>query len=191
LVINTNLLSAAQAPKSLRELTNSVWRGKVALAYPLFGTTATHFLALRQRWGESVWENYCRALRANDALLVDGNSVVVKLVGRGEALVGLTDSDDIFSGQREGLPIVAVDLGSDGLFIANTVCVIRNMPHPEQAEKLLAFLTHPETAKKLVQVGALLGVEKSETNAPMEPDWNGILQQMEPALNRLKEIFLR
>jgi iron(III) transport system substrate-binding protein len=47
LVINTNRLSPAAAPKSLVELTNQAWRGKVALAYPLFGTTGTHFLALR------------------------------------------------------------------------------------------------------------------------------------------------
>jgi iron(III) transport system substrate-binding protein len=191
LVINTNLISSTQIPKSLHELTNSVWRGKVALAYPLFGTTATHFLVLRQRWGESAWENFCRALHKNEALLVDGNSVVVKLVGKGEALIGLTDSDDILAGQREGLPIATIDIGSDGLFIANTVCVIRGAPHPEQAQKLLAFLTRRETAEKLVRAGALFGAEKPQTNSPAEPDWNGILQQMEPAIDQLREIFLR
>src|SRR5436190_3535728 len=46
IVINTHLVSAA--PKSLIDLTNITCNGKVALAYPLFGTTATHFLALRQ-----------------------------------------------------------------------------------------------------------------------------------------------
>jgi iron(III) transport system substrate-binding protein len=48
IVINTNRLSLASAPRSLLELTNETWRGKVALAYPQFGTTATHFHALRQ-----------------------------------------------------------------------------------------------------------------------------------------------
>jgi iron(III) transport system substrate-binding protein len=42
LVVNTNLLTAASAPRAFSELTNLTWRGKVALAYPLFGTTATH-----------------------------------------------------------------------------------------------------------------------------------------------------
>src|ERR1019366_6141027 len=54
IVINTNKVSLAEAPRTLAELTNAVWRGKVALAYPMFGTTATHFLALRQRWGDAA-----------------------------------------------------------------------------------------------------------------------------------------
>src|SRR2546427_4417051 len=61
IVINTNLLALPAAPRSLMELTNGAWRGKIALAYPLFGTTATHFLALRQLWGEAKWLAWCRA----------------------------------------------------------------------------------------------------------------------------------
>ena len=68
-------------------------------------------VCLRQRWGEANWLAWCRALVANEAKLVDGNSVVVKLVGRGEAAIGLTDSDDILAGQREGLPVAALDVG--------------------------------------------------------------------------------
>src|SRR5580704_13144111 len=37
LVINTNLLPVANAPRTFSDATNSLWRGKVALAYPLFG----------------------------------------------------------------------------------------------------------------------------------------------------------
>src|SRR6266567_1928404 len=107
IVINTNQLSLAAGPRSLRDLTNQTWRGRIALAYPLFGTTATHLLALRQHWGDTAWQTWCRALQANKPFLVDGNSVVVRFVARGEAAVGLTDSDDIAAEQREGAPVVA------------------------------------------------------------------------------------
>src|SRR5262245_23204005 len=100
LVMNTNRLSAATAPRSLLQLTNETWRGKVALAFPQFGTTGAYFCALRQHWGDVAWESWCRALAANKPLLVDGNSVVVKLVVQGEAWVGMTDSDDIADAQR-------------------------------------------------------------------------------------------
>src|SRR5437867_7421835 len=82
-VINTNKLSIAEAPHSLLELTNPIWRGQIAFAYPLFGTTSTHFQTLRQHWGIAAWENWCRALQANQPFLVDGNSVVVQFVSRG------------------------------------------------------------------------------------------------------------
>jgi len=95
LVINANKLSPQTAPRSLLELTNAAWRGKVALAMPQFGTTSTHFHVLRQLWGEARWLAWCQGLAANKPLLVDGNSVVVKLVGSGQAWLGVTDSDDI------------------------------------------------------------------------------------------------
>jgi len=131
--INTNLVQLASAPHSLLELTNAQWRGKVALAYPQFGTTGTHFHALRQHWGAEPWENWCLALAANKPLVVDGNSVVVKLVGKGEASIGLTDSDDIAEGQNNGLPIMPLPMNEETLLIPNTVGLpatrlIRNRP---------------------------------------------------------------
>ena len=46
LIYNTDLLKAEDLPKSIFELTGPNWKDKIALAYPLFGTTATHCAAL-------------------------------------------------------------------------------------------------------------------------------------------------
>src|SRR6266850_988530 len=125
LAYHTGQVSPAAVPHSLLELTNESWRGKVVIAYPQFGTTAAHFHALRQHWGESAWESWCQALAANKALLVDGNSVVVKMVGRGEASIGLTDSDDIAAGQADRLPVAPNALNEEMLLIPNAIAVIR------------------------------------------------------------------
>lgn len=179
-------------PRNLTDLTNAHWRGRVALAYPLFGTTATHFLALRQHWGEARWEAWCRALAANRPLLVDGNSVVAKLVARGEAWIGLTDSDDIAALQREGAPVVALPLTEESLLIPNTVAVVRGAPHPEAAEQLFTWLQRPAVAARLVAAGALEG---AETTVPgvntLQPDWARLVAEIEPGTSRLKEIFVR
>ena len=145
IVINTNRLSLAAAPHSLLELTNETWRGKVALAYPQFGTTATHFHALRQHWGDATWEAWCRALAANKPFLVDGNSVVVKTVGRGDAWIGLTDSDDIAAGQEEGLPIAPLPMTRGDALDPEYCGVVRGAPHPEAAQRLFEYLQRPET----------------------------------------------
>ncbi len=192
IVINTNLLSASAAPRSLLELTNRMWAGKVALAYPQFGTTATHFHALRQKWGEPLWLVWCSALAANKPFLVDGNSVVVKLVGRGEARLGLTDSDDIAAGQREGLPVQASPLNSESLLIPNTVGVIRGAPEPTAAQMLFEFLSSPETARALVKAGALEMVSPPPGASPMlEPDWEALLRDLDHTTAELNRIFLR
>ena len=50
--MNTNHVTMADVPKSLRELTNPKWVGKVAMAYPIYGTTAGHMARLREAWGD-------------------------------------------------------------------------------------------------------------------------------------------
>jgi iron(III) transport system substrate-binding protein len=164
----------------------------VALANPQFGTTGTHFLALRQHWGEAAWENWCRALAANKPLVVDGNSVVVKFVAQGEAWVGLTDSDDIADGQREGLPVAALPLTEEMLLIPNTVGVVRNSPHSEAGERLFEYLQQRRVVERLVNAKALEGVSMSEVTTPtLKVDWDGLLRDLEPAMAKLNEIFLR
>jgi len=192
LVINTNQLTLAAAPHSLLELTNPAWRGRVALSYPLFGTTATHFLTLRQHWGEAGWEAWCRALAANQPFLVDGNSVVVKFVARGDAVVGLTDSDDIAAEQREGAPVHALPLGTESLLIPNTIGVIRNAPHPEAAQRLAEFLQRTEILLQLIDAKALEGVSRMEVTIPtLPPDWEALLRHLDPATAIVKRSFHR
>jgi len=180
-------------PQSLRDLTNVAWRGRVSLAYPLFGTTATHFLALRQLWGASPWESWCRALAANQPFLEEGNSLVVKRLARGEAWIGLTDSDDLGAARREQLDAGApLPLSAESLLIPNTVAVIRGAPHPAAAQRLFEFLQRHEVIAQLVAAGALEGVDPREVQPPtLRPDWDALLRDLDIATAQLKEIFLR
>src|SRR2546422_167813 len=192
IAVNTNKVSLAAAPRSLTELTNETWRGKVALAYPLFGTTAAHFLALRQCWSEERWQNWCRAFAANKPFLVDGNSVSAKLVAKGEAWVGLTDSDDIAAEQREGASIVPLPLTEESLLIPNTVALVRGARHQQAAEKLYAYLQRSDVLEKLVAAHALEGVSPSAgPNATLQPDWDRLLTDLEAGMEALKRYFLR
>lgn len=192
IVINTNLVSAVDAPRSLEALTNAAWRGKIVLAYPLFGTTSAHFLALRNHWGNARWREWCRALVANGAILVDGNSVAVKFVGRGQAAIGLTDSDDIAAGEREGFPITALPLTEESLLIPNSAGIIRGAPHATPAQTLFDYLQSSEVLTQLAKDGALEGASASEIAMPtLHPDWNAVLNELDSSVATLKEVFLR
>ena len=212
LVYNTNKLSASPRrpgtagsfPYSLLELTNETWRGKVALAFPQFGTTAAHFNALRQHWGDTAWENWCTALAANKPLLVDGNSVVVKMVASGQALVGLTDSDDIAAGQADGFPVAAAPSFTETLHIPNSVGLVRGGPHPDAAEKLFDYLQQPQTIQKLVAAHALEGAGAASStptsfttsSSPTNKDgltvtWPRLLADLNDTTEKLNRIFLR
>jgi iron(III) transport system substrate-binding protein len=188
LVINTNLISAAEAPGSLLDLTQEKWRGKVALAYPLFGTTSAYFMALRKHWGEARWQEWCEAV-ASDAKVVDGNSVVVRLVGAGECAIGLTDSDDIQAGLRNGLPIAALPELAEQFIIPNTISIVSGAPHARLAQSLADYLADPKTLGRLVELGAIQGITPDENARSLSIDWSKAdLISMNEVL---KKIFLR
>jgi iron(III) transport system substrate-binding protein len=192
LFINTNRLALANAPHSLLDLTNTAWQGKIAIAYPQFGTTSTHFHALRQVWGDALWQNWCRGLAANEVKLVDGNSQVVKLVGQGEATLGLTDSDDIAEGQRDGLPITALPMNEETLLTPNAVAVTRGAPHPEAAQRLFDFLQRHEVVAQLVAAHALEGISASDVPvATLKVNWDALLRDLEDTTAKLNQVFLR
>jgi iron(III) transport system substrate-binding protein len=192
LVMNTNTSSRAPVVSRLFDLTNSIWRARVALAYPQFGTTATHFHVLRQFWGETAWINWCRGLAANQPILVDGNSEVVKAVARGDAWIGLTDSDDIADGRREGLPVLALPTSGETLLIPNTVAVVRGAPHQAAAQLLFTYLQSRPVIGALIQANALeapgVGAVPAQT---LQPDWPRVLEDVNRTTIDLNHIFLR
>jgi iron(III) transport system substrate-binding protein len=191
LVINTNRVTrlGEGTPLRLHELTNAAWQGKVALAYPMFGTTSTHFLALRQAWGEAAWRAWCRGLQAGRPFLTDGNSQVVKLVGRGEAWIGLTDSDDIAAGKQDGLPIMALPTTPETLLIPNTVALVHGGPHPIQARQLFAYLQRREVGELLLGAEALEGWTPG-LRPHLTVDWEAVLRDLGTATAEMKSIFL-
>jgi len=118
------------------------------------------------------------------------NSVVVKLVGQGEAWIGLTDSDDIAGGIHEGLPLAAMPLTPEALLIPNTVAVVRGAPHPAEAEQLFQFLQRPGVAERLVKEAALEGAQSGQSQG-LQVNWTALLADLDSATETMKRIFLR
>jgi len=147
-VIVYNTKAVADPPKTIAQLADPKWKGKIALANPLFGTTAAHVAALAQTRGEESVLKLFAALRANDARFVGGNSHVRDLVARGDCAVGLTDTDDVWIGKQRGDPIEMVfpDQGSGGtLLIPNSAALIKGAPRAANAKRFLDWLLREET----------------------------------------------
>lgn len=186
-VWNTNQISMASIPKDLFTLTNAHWRSKVAIALPLFGSTSTHFQILRQKWGKERWEQWCRGLIANDVITVDGNSVVVQLVGRGEVALGITDSDDIRAGLKNQLPIAGKSIVEDGFIIRNSIGYIAGSPFQNLSKRLAEYLQSNSVKDSLIEAGAL---DSFSSGSSQKIDWQRIVAENEIAVNELKSVFL-
>jgi iron(III) transport system substrate-binding protein len=176
LVVNTKLVPEDQRPRTVRALIDPQWKNQVGIAKPLFGTTATHSAVLFATWGESEARDFFLELKAN-ARILSGNKQVASSVARGQLAFGLTDTDDAIIEMEQGYPleIVFPDQGAaemGALFIPNTICLIRNGPHPEKARRLVDHLFQPAVEIRLAQGPSAqfpLNARVSETSRVM-PD---------------------
>ena len=143
-------------------------RGRIAMADPRFGTTRSHFGAMQAYWDRAAAPGYASAffdaLAANrPRVLTSGNAGVIDAVARGEADVGMTDTDDALAAIARGLPIAfafprhAQDpaLAGGGTFaIPNTVALVGGAPHPEAARRFMEFMLAPATERQLASMPA-------------------------------------
>ena len=153
LLVNTELSAEGQRPDSILDLTDARWQGRVGIAKPLAGTTASHAACLFTVWGEARAQALLRAVKAN-ARIMSGNKQVARAVARGELAFGLTDTDDAIIELDQGWPVEIVypdqqpeQLGT--LFIPNTLGLIAGSPQPASARQLVDFLLSPQVERML------------------------------------------
>lgn len=154
LLVNTNLVEELQRPTSIYDLADSRWKGKVGIARPIAGTTATHAACLFAVLGQEKAKEFFRSLKANDIQILGGNKQVAQAVARGQIAFGLTDTDDAMIEIDRASPVVIVypDAGPSGMglpYIPNTLAMIKGCPHPEAAKMLIDFLLSPAVEEDL------------------------------------------
>ncbi|MBV8882123.1 MAG: extracellular solute-binding protein [Planctomycetaceae bacterium] len=193
-VIVYNTKTVKDPPKTLAALADPRWRGRVAVANPMFGTTANHFAAL----GETEALKLAAALKTNEAKIVGGNSHVRDLVARGDCDLGLTDTDDVWIGKDRGDAIDLVYPDQDGvgtLAIPNSAALVRGAPHPEQARRFIEHLVAAESEAFLAkgpsrQMPVRPGSGDLSKLRTMTVDW-GKLSDSEGLLDRVKQALGR
>jgi iron(III) transport system substrate-binding protein len=205
LLYNTKLVKEGEAPRSIFDLIDPRWRGKVALPNPLFGTTATHCAALFEVLGNIKAEKYFEQLKYNRVAIVSGNSISRDQVRDGELMIGFTDTDDANIAIVEGKPVKMVYPDKDGigtLLIPNTVAFIAGAPHREEGKKLIDYLLSREVEEKLAfcpsaQMPVRKGV-KTPKGLPgfdeikaMDVDYEKIAKRMEETGKYLEKLFVK
>ncbi len=206
LIVNTDLVKAGQEPQSIFDLTDPRWKGKVGIAKPLFGTTASHIACLFAALGEQRAAKWLVDLKANDIQIMSGNRGCAQAVGKGQLRCALTDTDDAMLELAAGRPvkIVYLDTGPEQigtLFIPNTLSVIKGCPNPEGAEKLINYLLSVEVETKLANgPSAQIPLNKKFTGRarvktpqqikPMKIDLSEAAKRFEQAAKHIEKHFL-
>jgi iron(III) transport system substrate-binding protein len=168
LIVNNKLVPPDRRPGSLLGLTDVFWKGKLVMAKPQFGTTATQIACLFEVLGDAAAKTYLRGLKDNGLQLAPGNKQVAEWVARGATptghpvAAGLTDTDDALAELRAGqeagqeVSLIFPDRGGGPgrlgtLFIPNTLCIPNGAPNAETARRLVDYLLSPEVEKSLAE----------------------------------------
>lgn len=195
---NTKLVKAEEAPRSVFDLVDPRWKGKVAIADPRFGSTSFHVAALYTQVGDAKMDDFFRQLKVNQVRIVDSNSTVRDLVARGEVLMGLTDTDDVNVAIENGQPIAMVLPDRDGVGVPvmpNMISLIANAPHPDEGRKLIDYLVSPEVERMLAQSEAaqipLHAGVAGPKNIPPIDSFRPMTLDFTKAAARVEEVTLR
>jgi iron(III) transport system substrate-binding protein len=177
LVINKNI---KDKPGTILSYTKPRWKGKSAMANPLFGTTTSEIAALFTVWGDKRAKEFMAAMKRNRVVISTNNGESADFVAAGRVAFSLVDSDDAVNRMRQGKSVSMVypDQGAEGLgcfIVPNAAVLIKGGPHPTAAKKLIDYLLSKETERKLAFADC--------AQIPLHPD-----VQMPPELKAISEI---
>lgn len=181
-VYNTDRVKSEDVPQTLAALADAKFKNRVGIARPRFGTTGGHMAAIAQVHGMEGLRTWLKSMKANGVRLYDGNASVMRAVANGEIHVGLTDTDDVWAGQRQAYPIEisyerndiaanptasvkpppeTLKLGWGPLVLPNTVALVKGGPNAENGKKLVDYLLSEKVERLLA--------ESDSHNIPVHP----------------------
>jgi iron(III) transport system substrate-binding protein len=200
LLVNQKLIAEDAMPRSIRDLADPRFKGKTAIANPLFGTATMHVAALFSAWGDDRAKAFLGSLKDNGVRIASSNGEVKRLVAAGDIAFGLTDTDDAHEALKDGAPVRVVypDQQEMGTLVMPTVVVlIKGGPHPGAARKLIDCMLSAEVERRMAASAAHMplraGVQLPENVRPlesmkaMEVDYGKVAHEMERIQPWLRE----
>ena len=134
---NTKAVSAAEAPKTWKDLLDPRWKGKMVTAHPGYsGVIATHVLALVNQYG---WD-YFKQLAQNRLMLVQSAVDPSGVVASGERAVAVNGGEYTFyQTKKKGNPIEIVYPKEGVPLVVSPSAIMSFAPHPNAARLFTDF----------------------------------------------------
>jgi len=139
---NTNLVTAAEAPKTYDDLLDPKWKGKMAWTYDLTGGGPPGFLYnILTIKGQDKGMEYLRAFAKQEPVVIPAAQRVVldKAISGEYPIALMTLSYHSTISAAKGAPIQWLKM-PPMIMSPNTISVLKNAPHPNAARLLIEFI---------------------------------------------------
>lgn len=152
IMYNTDLVAEADLPKSIFDLTDPKWKGKIAAAGSTNGSMQAQIATMRQLIGEEGTEKWLQGLLDNEVAFFGGHTDVRKAVGAGEFALGLVNHYYYHLQLAEGskVGVIYPDQGEDQIGLitnATAAAVVKGAPNAAAAQAFIDFLISEEGQK--------------------------------------------
>jgi iron(III) transport system substrate-binding protein len=152
-VYNKSMISPADAPKSLEDLVNPKYRGKLVMPDPTQHTTTTQWVAsLWKLLGQEKAEKFIRDLAAMKPIFVESLLPAAERVATGESPIAITYVKYVYLYGKKGAPLDYVRLGKfmgDGHYAG----LNNNAPHVNAGKAFIDYFLDDESMKTMAGLG--------------------------------------
>ena len=152
-VYNKNMLSAAEAPKTLEDLARPQFRGKIAMPDPGQHLTTTQWLAnVHNVIGKDRADKFIQNLAGQKPILVESFIPAVERVAGGEVPLAITQVIYALTYGQKGAPVDYVRSGKmmgDGHY----ALLSNKSPHPNGGKAFIDYLLGEDSMKILAKMG--------------------------------------
>lgn len=163
-VSNQKLLTekGVSAPQSWEDLLKPEFKGQVVVANPgSSGTAYTMLASLVQMMGEDKGLDYMKKLHAQVKTYPKSGTAPGRMVGQGEATVGVTFLHDAIKYREEGMKDIVLSTPKEGTgYEIGAVAIIKGGPDQAAAQKFVDWCL----AKKAQEIGQQAGSYQFLTN---------------------------
>jgi len=154
ILFNAKMVKADEAPKTLEELLDPKWKGKLAMPDPTQHTTTTTWLVNLEHvlGGREPADKFVRALGATKPFLVESFIPAAQAVVRGEKPLAISYLKYVLIYGRDGAPMDFVRLPKL-LGEGHNVALAGKAPHPNAGKAFIDFFLDNESMRIMAEMG--------------------------------------
>lgn len=159
-----------EMPQSWEDLLKPEFEKEIVVAHPgSSGTAYTMVATLVQLMGEDQAMDYLKKLDKQVRQYTKSGTAPGRMVGTGEATIGITFLHDAIKYQKEGYTDIIISAPSEGTgYEIGGVTLLKNGPDEEAAKKFIDFVLKAETQEKGKNVGSFQFLTNVNAENPEE-----------------------
>ncbi len=140
IMINKDLVSLSEAPKSFKDLADPKWKGKILMPHPaVSGAGYKQISQILQLYG---WDVLGKII--NNSIFLPKSRMVLTNVSRGEHAVGLAEESKVFVNKDKGYPVDGIYPAEGVAIQAGGIAICKGGPNPKNAVLFAEFMNSLE-----------------------------------------------